>query len=365
MDLTPEERRKIYEEEKARMEADKQAAQNKGNIPLESSTTLEPRLAAVLCYLGVWITGIIFLVIEQKNKWVRFHAAQSLVTFGALFIASGVLGWIPFIGPFFKFAFSVLGIIFWIVLMVKAYNGETYKVPWAGDLAEMIVGRMPEYHAPPKPAAPTPDNTPTMIGVVPPAASAYTAPPPPPPPPAAPAVAQRDEKTRRKIDDWFSHRREGRITGSAFAIAWCVILLVFFNFFNQYVAYYSGDTVNGVIAWTRQPFFTDDIHAWLPILNTALAVSIIAHIVMIMVDNRLLRQALNVIMTGFGLATVITLLVIFPFDFSVIPNHAAETGTNLGVNITLIIIAVGMGIGLLVGFIQLLVSSVRAMIKAE
>ena len=140
-------------------------------------------------------------------------------------------------------------------------------------------------------------------------------------------------------------------------------MLIFFNWFNQYVAYYNGDTVNGVIRWTRQTFFTSDISTWLPILNATLVVTIICHVIMILIDRDILRQALKVIMSGFGLATVITLLVVYPFDFSVIPNHAAETGTNLGVTISLIIIAVGIGIGLLVGFIKLLISSAKAFFK--
>jgi hypothetical protein len=69
-------------------------------------------------------------------------------------------------------------------------------------------------------------------------------------------------------------------------------------------------------------------------------------------------------MDGFGLAVVITLLAVWPFDFSVIPNHGAETGVSLGITISLIIISVGIGIGLLVKFIKLLVSSLKALCKA-
>ncbi len=80
MQLSPEERHKIYEEEKARIESEQKQRVTKGG----STTGLEPNVAGLLCYLGAWITGIIFLVIEQKSKFVRFHALQSIVTFGAL-----------------------------------------------------------------------------------------------------------------------------------------------------------------------------------------------------------------------------------------------------------------------------------------
>jgi uncharacterized membrane protein len=386
MDLSQEERKRIYEEEKARIEGQAQAEKEKNRIPPESSTNLAPRVAGLLCYLGAWITGIVFIVIEQKNKWVRFHAAQSLVTFGTLWIAGLILGNIPYIKFFFSPALGILGVILWIVLMVKAYNGERFKLPLFGDIAEMIAGTTGQTTNTPPPAPPTPPAPPAqpqMIGVFPPSQPAtpppsvppppapsaeYAAPPPPLPSsslPPPPAFVEVDGKTRRKIDAWFSHRHEGRITGSAFAIAFNVILLIFFNGFNQYVAYFNGDTVNGVLRWTRQPFFTSDIGLWLPILNVTLVVSIICHIVMILIDKDLLRQALHVIMSGLALATIITLLAVYPFDFSVIPNHAAETGTNLGVTISLIIIAVGIGIGLLVGFIKLLISSAKALFKVN
>jgi len=305
-----------------------------------------------LCYLVGWITGIIFLVLEQKNKWVRYHAAQSIVVFGTLWIAGMILGWIPFIGWFFSGVIIIIGIILWIVLMVKAYNGERFKVVWAGDIAEKMVnssGTIPNYQKPPAP--PERKEAPQ---------------PQPPPPTTPPAGADLDEKINKKVDEHLKrrNRREGRITASAFAIAWSIVLLVFFNFFYQYAAYYSGDTSSGIVTWTRSPFFTSDIGLWLPILNTTLAISIIGHIVMIILDRNILRQALHVIIDGFGLATVITLLVVFPFDFNVIPNSVAAAGTNTGVTVVLIIIAVGFGIGLLVRVIKLLVSIVRALVKS-
>jgi uncharacterized membrane protein len=133
MELTPEERRKIYEEEKARIEAREQLEREKRKASADTTTGLAPNVAGLLCYLGAWITGIIFLVLEQKNKWVRFHAAQSIIVFGSLSLVSAIIGWIPFIGHVFSAILGIIGFILWIVLMVKAHKGEYYKVPVAGD----------------------------------------------------------------------------------------------------------------------------------------------------------------------------------------------------------------------------------------
>jgi uncharacterized membrane protein len=349
MKLTPEERRKIYEEEKAKEE------EQKRRVPPESTVNITPNITGVLCYLGIWITGIIFFILEQKNRWVRFHAAQSIVVFGVLSIANAILHWIPFIGWFFTVVIWIVGVILWILLMSKAYNGEYYKLPLAGDLAEMMLGitfsgGTPPPSPPYPPTPPTPPTPPKAARKAAPAAPAA----PPPPPTAAKAVEEKPTKKKREYTEF---KREGRIVASSFAIAWSVILLVVFNFLNQYIAYYTyhADTKS----WSWESFFNSDINAWLPILNAALGISIIGNIILIIVNNRIVRDAVHVFTNGFNLAAVVTLLIIFPFNFNVIPNADAAGWTELGVRIGLAVIAVGFGISLLVRAIRLLVSSLR------
>ncbi|MFH1662397.1 MAG: hypothetical protein ABH934_00510 [Chloroflexota bacterium] len=98
----------------------------------KTSTGLEENVAGLLCYVAFWVSGLIFLLIETENKFVRFHAVQSIIVFGDLFILGMLFFWIPFIG------WIVWGFLFalWVVLMYKAYQGTMYKLPIAGDLAE-------------------------------------------------------------------------------------------------------------------------------------------------------------------------------------------------------------------------------------
>jgi len=99
---------------------------------------IDQNIEAVLCYVLGWLTGILFLFLEKENQFVRFHAMQSLVVFLALFVLSLVVGWIPVIGLMSPVIFLV-AVILWILLMVKAFQGEMYKLPWAGDFAEKQV----------------------------------------------------------------------------------------------------------------------------------------------------------------------------------------------------------------------------------
>lgn len=104
-----------------------------------STTSLEPNIAGLLCYLAWWITGLVFILIEKENKFVRFHAVQSIVAFGAitvLWIVLQVLASIFWPFYFLGVPFWILTVVLWIVLMVKAYQGERFKLPIAGDFAE-------------------------------------------------------------------------------------------------------------------------------------------------------------------------------------------------------------------------------------
>ncbi len=105
----------------------------------KTSVGLEPNVAGLLCYLFGWITGIVFFILEKENKLVRFHALQSIIVFGALTIVSTPLGWIPIVGGFFVAVIGILAFVLWILLMIKAYQGEKYKIPLAGDFAEKQV----------------------------------------------------------------------------------------------------------------------------------------------------------------------------------------------------------------------------------
>ncbi len=102
----------------------------------KTSTGLTQNVAGLLCYLAGWITGLVFFLIEKENRFVRFHAMQSMITFGALMVLFVVLGFIPFIGWLIVPFLGLAQLVLWILLMVKAYNGEFFKLPVIGDLAE-------------------------------------------------------------------------------------------------------------------------------------------------------------------------------------------------------------------------------------
>ncbi len=130
-----------------------------------SSTGLEPKVAAALSY--IWIVGLIFFFIEKENKFIRFHALQSIL-FGVansiimvlLVIVAMILSFISIaasaaIGGLVGFVVSLLVWLVWLLFAlvglglflglifaaIKAYQGEMFKLPFIGNMAENIVNK--------------------------------------------------------------------------------------------------------------------------------------------------------------------------------------------------------------------------------
>jgi len=108
----------------------------------KTSLGMDENVEGLLAYLAWWITGIILLLLEKESYFVRFHAMQSTVTFLFFTVAIKVFQIVPIIGSLIAYLLSLLAIIAWIVGMVKAYQGELYKFPIFGDLAEELVEKV-------------------------------------------------------------------------------------------------------------------------------------------------------------------------------------------------------------------------------
>lgn len=126
-----------------------------GNTPgvpgAQPGSGLTPNVAGALSYVLGALTGIIFILIEKRDSFVRFHAMQSIFLTVAwialsilLNILGAILGIVPVIGPIFALIIGLLvslgiglgGFILWIMLIVKAYQGQKWKLPYIGDMAE-------------------------------------------------------------------------------------------------------------------------------------------------------------------------------------------------------------------------------------
>jgi uncharacterized membrane protein len=117
---------------------------------LMSSTGLASRVAAPLAYAGWWITGFIVWVVERRDAYVRFHAAQAIAAFGLIalfigvfaFLAVASLSFLP--TAFVPFIWAAVltwlgGLLLWAISMWKAASGEPWRIPIAAELADRMV----------------------------------------------------------------------------------------------------------------------------------------------------------------------------------------------------------------------------------
>ncbi|WGI18116.1 DUF4870 domain-containing protein [Methanonatronarchaeum sp. AMET-Sl] len=118
---------------------------------MSTSIGLDENVAGALAYLFGFITGIILLVMEKDSKFVRFHAAQSTVVFGAIFVlfillsivstvlAFAGLGIITFVFSLISMLVWLLAVLLWLYLMFTAYKGNETRVPGAAGLTEKLL----------------------------------------------------------------------------------------------------------------------------------------------------------------------------------------------------------------------------------
>jgi len=121
----------------------------------KSSTGLDENVAALLSYVFGWVSGLIFFLIEKDSRLVRFHAMQSLL-FNVLIGVVITVIWIVFavlllivsqISGLASTMFSLIATLVWVVIsigiliawimcLIKAYQGQYYKLPIIGNFAE-------------------------------------------------------------------------------------------------------------------------------------------------------------------------------------------------------------------------------------
>jgi uncharacterized membrane protein len=121
----------------------------------KSSTGLDENIAALLAYIMTWITGLVFFFIEKSSRLVRFHAMQAILLgataavvglvlwFGWIILAVGgamisdvLPGLISLVFGLLLFVFWVGIAIAWIMCLIKAYQGQYFKLPLLGNFAE-------------------------------------------------------------------------------------------------------------------------------------------------------------------------------------------------------------------------------------
>ena len=113
------------------------ASAGPGPVAATPSSAMADNVAGMLAYI-TFIPAIIFLAMAPYNRssFVRFHSFQCIFFSVALFVIHLVLGFIPVLGWALSLLVSLAALALWIVVLIKAYQGQKFKIPIIGDLAE-------------------------------------------------------------------------------------------------------------------------------------------------------------------------------------------------------------------------------------
>jgi uncharacterized membrane protein len=308
-------------------------------------TGLETHVASTLAYLGGWVSGLILVLVETRDRVVRFHAMQSIVTFGTLHIIIVVLS---SVGSLFTMVvgngvlvpvsliFTVLwalvlafAVVLWILLMVKTYHKQHVMLPLAGDLAFWLLDKF-GMDAPEREAM----AFQRLGGPIP----------------------RREERWKHP---WYDDGAVGRAISSIAVIVWSIFLFVVFNFYADYIAYYHSSSQGGVTQLLRYPIFTAQLSRVLPALNVALAMNVVGHFIALVWNRYALRQVIEIVLHVAGLMVAIVFLRVFPFDYSALPLGGLAAALPTITMLILVLAIVGNIIEIIVHLVRLIASLSR------
>lgn len=150
--------------------------------------------------------------------------------------------------------------------------------------------------------------------------------------------------------------RKGRIISSCVAITWNIILLVVFAFCKGYIAYYQLEHNIGIDQWVKYPFLSNSYNTWLIIFIAAMVLTIAGHIVAIIIDKYVVRESILIGTKLLATFAVVTLLTIFPFDFSGVPDSLFVDVSPIIIRLLISFIIGVLGIATIVNIIKFVAS---------
>jgi len=106
-------------------------AEDKTALGLPKNTT------AALAYVLGWVSGLVVFLVEKEDKFVRFHALQSIVVFGIF----TVVPMVPIIGWMLSPLVMLIALVTWVLCLVKAYQGEKFMLPVIGEFVEKQINK--------------------------------------------------------------------------------------------------------------------------------------------------------------------------------------------------------------------------------
>ena len=165
----------------------------------------------------------------------------------------------------------------------------------------------------------------------------------------------RSHKSDRD-EESYENKRGRRAFSYVWNIIWSLVLIIFFNFFSSYIAYYQYEQSNGTLAWHRFSMITGDFSKLVPLITAGLFLVVVGNIILLIFDRYVLAKVIEIVCAIFAIAVIANFLLLFPIDFNIIPYDKVSELLPL-------ILKIASGLIILVLVIQVIASFVKIVVK--
>ena len=159
---------------------------------------------------------------------------------------------------------------------------------------------------------------------------------------------------RSKKEIEYEENRSRRAFSYVWGIVWSIILIIFFNFFSKYIAYFQFEKVNGELVWNIYPITTQPFNTIVPLITAALIVLTAGNIILLIVDRYVLARVIEIITAIFASAVLVNFILLFPLDFNIIPYDKISEFAPLALKIILGIVVLVLIIQIITNFVKII-----------
>jgi hypothetical protein len=186
-----------------------------------------------------------------------------------------------------------------------------------------------------------------------------------PGPANAPQVSEKDLRNKsysyrnQRVDsaeEIYEGKRGRRAFAYVWNIIWSLVLIIFFNFYSSYIAYFQYEQSNNTLIWHKFSILTEDFQKIIPLITAGLIIIVAGSIILLILDKYVLSRVVELISAIFAIAVLGNILIMFPFDFNIIPYEKVAQLLPL-------ILKIVLGIIILILIVQVISNFVKIVVK--
>jgi hypothetical protein len=157
-------------------------------------------------------------------------------------------------------------------------------------------------------------------------------------------------------EEIYEEKRGRRAFAHVWNILWSLVLIIFFNFYSSYIAYFQYEQSNGTLIWHKFTILTEAFQDMIPLITAGLIIIAAGSIILLILDKYILSRVVELVNSIFAIAVLGNIFIMFPFDFNIIPYDKIAKLLPL-------ILKIVLGVIILILIIQIISNFVKIVAK--